>query len=185
MSIDNCLGDYTGSFLWRPQYFLFSSFKDYVFLLSVTLVINLVVFDTARRHHFLPQCIPVKMHVGAYIPCINAKLCTPLKVIILYLKIGQVFFKLYVLSVSIPPLPNYSWMQLAASDYEGLATVLHSSAICSLGQGSFNRGCILSWRQILAGSSLLRSAQTQVGEPKIGEHAQWHYFASVTTQRLR
>jgi hypothetical protein len=27
-------------------------------------------------------------------------------------------------------------------------------------------------RQILAGGSLLRSGQTQVGEPKIGEHAQ-------------
>jgi hypothetical protein len=27
-------------------------------------------------------------------------------------------------------------------------------------------------RQIFAGGSLLRSGQTQVGEPKIGEHAQ-------------
>jgi hypothetical protein len=27
-------------------------------------------------------------------------------------------------------------------------------------------------RQILAGGSLLRGGQTQVGEPKIGEHAQ-------------
>jgi hypothetical protein len=39
-------------------------------------------------------------------------------------------------------------------------------------------------RQILAGGSLLRSGQTQVGENKIGEHAQWFYFASVT-QTLR
>jgi hypothetical protein len=39
--------------------------------------------------------------------------------------------------------------------------------------------------QILAGGSLLRSGQMQVGEPKIGEHAQWHYFASVTTGTLR
>jgi hypothetical protein len=38
--------------------------------------------------------------------------------------------------------------------------------------------------QIVAGGFLLRSGQTQVGEPKIGEHAQWHYFASVTTQTL-
>jgi hypothetical protein len=30
----------------------------------------------------------------------------------------------------------------------------------------------LSGRQILAGGSLLRSGQTQVGEPKFGEHAQ-------------
>jgi hypothetical protein len=37
----------------------------------------------------------------------------------------------------------------------------------------------------LAGGSLLRSGQMQVGEPKIGEHAQWHYFASVATQTLR
>jgi hypothetical protein len=29
-----------------------------------------------------------------------------------------------------------------------------------------------------------RSGQTQVGEPKIGEHAQRRYFASVTTQML-
>jgi hypothetical protein len=40
-------------------------------------------------------------------------------------------------------------------------------------------------RQILAGESLLRSGQTQVGKPKVGEHAQYHYFASVTTQTLR
>jgi hypothetical protein len=39
--------------------------------------------------------------------------------------------------------------------------------------------------QILAGGSLLRSDQTQVGEPEFGEHAQWYYFASVTTQTLR
>jgi hypothetical protein len=36
----------------------------------------------------------------------------------------------------------------------------------------------------LAGGSLLRSGQTQVGEPKIEKHAQWHYFESVT-QTLR
>jgi hypothetical protein len=31
----------------------------------------------------------------------------------------------------------------------------------------------------------MRSGQTQVGEPKIGEHAQRQYFASVTTPTLR
>jgi hypothetical protein len=31
---------------------------------------------------------------------------------------------------------------------------------------------------------LLCSGQTQVGEPKIGEHAQWHYFASVSNETL-
>jgi hypothetical protein len=36
----------------------------------------------------------------------------------------------------------------------------------------------------LAGGSLLRSGQTHVGKPKIGERAQWHYFASVTTRTI-
>jgi hypothetical protein len=39
--------------------------------------------------------------------------------------------------------------------------------------------------QILASGSLLRSGQTQVGDPMTAEHAQCHYFASVTTQTLR
>jgi hypothetical protein len=34
-------------------------------------------------------------------------------------------------------------------------------------------------RPILAGESLMRSGLTRVGEPKIGEHAQRHYVASV------
>jgi hypothetical protein len=32
---------------------------------------------------------------------------------------------------------------------------------------------------------LLCSGQMKVGEPNIGEHARWHYFALVTTQTLR
>jgi hypothetical protein len=32
---------------------------------------------------------------------------------------------------------------------------------------------------------LLLSGQMKVGEPNIGEHARWHYFALVTTQTLR
>jgi hypothetical protein len=40
-------------------------------------------------------------------------------------------------------------------------------------------GVQVGW-QIWAGGSLLRSGQTQVGEP-----AQWYYFASATTQMLR
>jgi hypothetical protein len=35
----------------------------------------------------------------------------------------------------------------------------------------------------LGGGSLLRSGQTQVGEPKIGEHAERHYFADVEVIR--
>jgi hypothetical protein len=35
--------------------------------------------------------------------------------------------------------------------------------------------------QTLAGGSLLRSGHAQVREHKISEHAQWHYFASITT----
>jgi hypothetical protein len=34
-------------------------------------------------------------------------------------------------------------------------------------------------RPILAGGSLMCSGLSQVGEPKIGEHAQRHYVASV------
>jgi hypothetical protein len=49
----------------------------------------------------------------------------------------------------------------------------------------YNNKQIQVGRQILAGGSLLRSGQTQDGEPKIGEHAQWHYIDSVTTQTLR
>jgi hypothetical protein len=36
----------------------------------------------------------------------------------------------------------------------------------------------VSMRRWLAGGFLLRSGQTQVGEPKTVEYAQWHYFAS-------
>jgi hypothetical protein len=40
-------------------------------------------------------------------------------------------------------------------------------------------GRLLVGRPILAGGSLMRSGLTRVGEPKIGEHAQRHYVASV------
>jgi hypothetical protein len=69
----------------------------------------------------------------------------------------------------------YGWQGVAVFDGGGTGRLLRVKNEISANSGGAVGDCPLQYgRQIWAGGSLLRSDQTQVGEPVIGEHAQWH-----------
>jgi hypothetical protein len=66
--------------------------------------------------------------------------------------------------------PQHNYVRVPCYSHPGHISAYRSPADVTILLTQKN--AVQAGRQVLAGGSLLRRGQTQVGEPKIGEHAQ-------------